>query len=328
VLSLPPPDDLAQWSLHCFCLGAKQTPHATVRKGNHGRVLFETGDWRSLDDLARSDVTVSDETLCELTRFSLLDRRDNMMRRAFPICGPDEILPMRDRMQAFASDLLNAEQPRIAAIADELATKAMHHSLYAVLFGEVMDGLLWTHLRRSIEIPDTTLTPDFPLWKGVFWAVYPPVPNAIGINRITHGTAAISLIWSERTSAMLNALRQEAWPADYLRFLLGEIASPPPEAISAGLLEASGKTAVPVFGHPSFVHLARLAEELAESAALRFAEQVERIPFATPLTAAQRNVILAHEYIWAMQTAFASAERQPEAGRPGMTPPTDARGLS
>ncbi|WP_125795948.1 hypothetical protein [Amycolatopsis sp. WAC 01376] len=34
------PDDLAKWGLHCFCLGARSTPHHIVRMDDNGRLLF------------------------------------------------------------------------------------------------------------------------------------------------------------------------------------------------------------------------------------------------------------------------------------------------
>ena len=33
------PDDLAAWSLHCFCITARRTPHGVVRLDRNGRLL-------------------------------------------------------------------------------------------------------------------------------------------------------------------------------------------------------------------------------------------------------------------------------------------------
>ncbi|WP_109465126.1 hypothetical protein [Albibacillus kandeliae] len=320
------PDDLADWSLHCFCLGARKTPHALVRSGGNGRLLFEAADWCSLADLARVGISVSEDALTDLSAFNVLERRDGKVRSRIPRFGPDTIRPLRDRMNTAAGAFLDDAQDLLAELAQELAAKGLPHAFYAVFFGTVMDGFLWRHLRNRIDLPDTRLTADHPYWRGVFWAVYPPVENAIGTNEITLGAATLTMVWSEKTAAMLNDLRQQDWPAVFLRFLLGESAEPPPQAASAGLVDSDSNPTVPVFGSSGFAELSQLADHLADRAAAHLSDTLGKLSFANDLSGPARNVILAHEYIWAMQTVF-GRESSATIGQIANTrPPVDVRG--
>ncbi len=189
-----------------------------------------------------------------------------------------------------------------------------------------MDGLLWAQLRHLIDIPDTRLTVGFPDWRGVFWAVYPPVEDAIGASEICCGGATLTLVWSENTKDMLNNLRQQHWPRRFLDFLNGDIAEPPQQALNNGLMDNNLNISVPVFGNQAFSGVSHLAEHLAKRAAERFVDLLSGLSFAKDLSPSERNVILAHEYIWAMQTAFRKIN-SPLLGQIAETcPPTDLRG--
>lgn len=309
------PDDLSRWSLHAYCLGARQPPQAMIREGGNGRLLFAAREWCGPGDLAALGVAPSPAEIAGLLDFDLIEQRGEALRSRVPRLGPAEILPIRQALAPRAAAFFQTQAGRIAAIARFLAARGMEASLDAYLFGAVFDGRLWGALKARIEIPETRLTAAHRHWRGVVWAVYPPVPGAIGTNEITLGEAVMTLVWSAATAESQRALRQQDWPRALLRFLEGEAPAPPPEALAEGLIDTAGRVAVPFLGTPDFALLETHGQTLAEAAAADFIAALDQLPTPSGLTAAQRHVIFAHEYLWALQGAYRSAGQQPAAPR-------------
>ncbi len=103
-------DDLANWSLHCFCLGARKTPHALVRSEQNGRLLFKAKEWTSLVSLERAGISISEASLTELVQQNVLERQDDLVRSKVPRFGPAEICPQREQMAMATSDFLSGAQ--------------------------------------------------------------------------------------------------------------------------------------------------------------------------------------------------------------------------
>ena len=82
------PDDLSLWSLHGYCLGARETPHATVRQGDNGRLLFAAEDWCGPEDLARLGLSPRPEQIERLVDFGLIERQGEAQRSLVPRLGP------------------------------------------------------------------------------------------------------------------------------------------------------------------------------------------------------------------------------------------------
>ena len=298
------PDDLSLWSLHGYCLGARETPHATVRQGDNGRLLFAAEDWCGPEDLARLGLSPRPEQIERLVDFGLIERQGEALRSLVPRLGPALALPLRQALAPVAATFFSAQAGRIAAITRLLAARGMEGSLYAYLFGAVLDGTLWNALKARVEIPETRLTPADRWWRGVFWAVYPPVPGAIGTNEITLDETTMTLVWSAATAQSQRALRQQDWPRALLLFLEGEAPAAPAEAVAAGLVDAAGRPAVPLLGSPDFALLETHGNALAQAAADDFVAALDRLPATPAFTAPQRHVILAHEFLWALQGAY------------------------
>lgn len=290
--------------MHCFCLGARSTPHRIVRQASNGRLLHEARDWIALADLRRKGLEVDPGQVSQLLEFNLIERDGDAIRCAFPAIGPEVLLPIRARMQDFAGEMLTGAGREIDDIAAALDAAGLRHSFHAILFGHVMDGLLWTHLRSRIDLPETALNRDFPHWRGVFWVVYPPRPDAIGTNEIVRGAARLTMVWSQRTADMLDTFRNAEWSRDLLAFLAGEAERPPPEAIAAGLASPSGSPGIPVFGSGRLRDLDHAADAAAVKIVRFVLDRRGLFDFLPAMRPADRNVILLHEFIWATQAAL------------------------
>ena len=72
------PDDLADWSLHCFCIAARRTPHAVIRLDSNGRLLLAASRGIALSELRERGLLVADSQLLLLREFGLvaLERED------------------------------------------------------------------------------------------------------------------------------------------------------------------------------------------------------------------------------------------------------------
>lgn len=289
--------------MHCFCLGARSTPHRIVRQASNGRLLHEARDWITLAELRRKGIEADPSQVRELLEFNLIERDGDALRCAFAAIGPETLLPLRARMQDFAGEVLAGAGRRIDDIAAALDAAGLRHSFHAILFGHVMDGRLWTHLRPRIDLPETAPNRDFPHWRGVFWVVYPPRPGAIGTNEIVRGAARLTMVWSQQTTAMLDTFRNAGWSGDLLAFLAGEAERPPPEAVAAGLTSPSGSAGIPVIGSGRLRELEQAAEAAAATIAQLVLDRRGLFDFLPGMPTADSNVILLHEFIWAAQAA-------------------------
>lgn len=304
------PHDLSHWSLHCYCPGARQTPHALVRRGANGRLLFLVADWIGPEDWGGQGLCPSEDQLRDLERFRLIERRADRIRRIFPVLGPDAIGPARARMDAAAQRLLDEIEGHLAAIRQMLHDRAMADAFHAVILGRVFDGLLWPALKGRTNLPDTTPKRMAPDWRGLFWAVWPPRSGAIGTNELARGAARLVMVWSDRTIAVLNQIREKPWGAELLAFVAGDGSAPPPDAVIAGLITVAGQPRFPLFGSDRDRDLTQATDRLAAEIAESVIDQPAILAALPGLTQAQSDVILVHELIWAVQAHLGSPRRE------------------
>jgi hypothetical protein len=201
----PPPQDLRGWGLHCFCLTARHTPQRAATADDNGKLLWLAREGASLRALRQDGLQVTDSQILLLRTYGLLEQDGDRVRTAFPVLGPDIMIPLRARLRKIAGRVARELRPDVRIIAASLEAGGTADRLWTVVFGYALDGLFWDELRRRDALPDTTLDLDHPIWRGAFWAIYPERSGVPGTNEIALADSALVAVWTDRTVDRLNA---------------------------------------------------------------------------------------------------------------------------
>jgi hypothetical protein len=81
------PPDLAQWGLHCFCLGARRTPHRAICSDSSGVILYQARNGVTRAALAAQGIPCSDSQVALLEMLGVLSVSGDELRASMPICG-------------------------------------------------------------------------------------------------------------------------------------------------------------------------------------------------------------------------------------------------
>lgn len=276
-----PPDDLALWELHAWCLGAVQPPGPVVRRGDNGRLLHAARN--GLDQHA-----IDEPRMAELEHMHLLERSGDEFRTTFPIIGPQAAAPLRYHARILAEKLLPSLLDPATRIRDHLAAEGLPGHTFAIVFGHALDGLMWSFLAGHGAIPDTHLTPDRPFWNGTFWAIWPPRENPAGVNEARFPGTTLVMVWTTRTEERLKSFARQPG----LEAAFRSIAAGSAPTFSHGV---DNLPRIPVIrpGDPLDLQSQALARPVADAL------------LSTPLPAIERargphdaRIILGHELIW------------------------------
>ncbi|MEU3766420.1 hypothetical protein AB0E55_15295 [Amycolatopsis keratiniphila] len=295
------PDDLAEWGLHCFCLGARSTPHHVVKMDDNGRLLFRARLGVTRTELRQHGIDPLDSQIALLRAYHLIAVEGERLETTFPVLGSEETAGLRIRMAELAEVVAAEVATDVTALADVLTDQGLTRSVYAVLFGYVIDGLIWDRLRSDGLLPSGELSVERPYWNGAFWAVYPPREGAMGTNEIEEAGVRLTMVWTDETVRALNRLAE----APALRSALRAVSrgSLPREALVADggevwtLFDDERRPTIPV--------IRRRDSDPVHKIGLRIAEKivsalVRELPQASV-------VVAAHELIWSVVDALEMA---------------------
>ena len=309
------PDNVALWGLHCFCIEAVATPHRIVRMDDNGLILGAARNGVTIQQLRTNRIRFTESQLTLLQVFGLLSRQGNVIRTAIPLLGADTTAAIRSRAADIAAALMPALRPPIRTIHGELSRNGLQSSGYAVVFGYALDTLLWQILTTRAALPATTLTLQQPFWRGAFWAIYPERPDAAGTNELAHGTAHLTMVWTDPVALRLNQLASAPTTLAMLASIERSPASTGVETIRLrcavpGCVAADQVMRVPSIderaGNP--LHDASAAIAGAVSRALLSSGNGHRLIALVPnATREQALVIVAHELIWEVADALVKA---------------------
>ena len=200
------PPDLARWSLHCYCLGARSTPQRVARLDNNGKLLHSAVGGTTIDSLGEHGLDVIESQLWLLSTYGLIEREDNHIATTFPVLGPRAVATVRSAAEGAASAVLDEAGTKASEIDSTLAGLDLEGHGFAVVFGHALDGVVWDLLRKRGGIPDVALDLLNPLWRGVFWALYPGRTGSAGTNELTGDGAALVMVWDDDSADRLRSL--------------------------------------------------------------------------------------------------------------------------
>jgi hypothetical protein len=82
--------------------------------------------------------------------------------------------------------------------------------LFTIFFSFVADGLVWIPLRTQGVVSEFKLTPEKPLYDGVFWGYYPKRAFRCGTNIALGNDLYVLLTWSDGPRGKIQAIFN--WP--------------------------------------------------------------------------------------------------------------------
>jgi len=291
-LGEPVPRDLSEWSLHCYCLGARTNPKSVVALDNNGVILHQAVEGVTLEALGERGVSVTESQLQLLERFRLLERDDRSIRTRFPVLFPDAIGELRDRVGKTVAPVIDGMSTRAKSIESLLGEQGLSASLGAVVFGHALDGELWDVLRDKGGVPETSPTVEEPNWRGSFWAAYPGRALSAGTNERRQGPATLVMVWDERTVEHLRQFEDDPTIGSALAAIESEETS----------LPVTGQRAIPVIRRSVSDPVHRSCRKLAEVVATAIPsrgdcrQMLSAVGVAASMSDA--TVIIAHEVIW------------------------------
>jgi hypothetical protein len=300
------PPDLAEWSLHCFCLGARSTPHSIVRTDGNGRLLLAATEPVTLEQLRAEGLAPTESQLRLLEVYDLIERTDRTVQTTFPVLGPASILGLRGELEAVAAGNRTALAAAAGDVLAGLRTEGLAGSAFALVFGHALDGQFWDSLRRRGMLPSTTLSIEYPFWRGSFWASYPLRSFAAGTNEFRVEGATLTMVWTDATSEALAALARSEATRGWLEGIAGTAAQAPSHVRRPG-----GRSPIPLLRAGERTRLSQACEALAMTAAdlVPDGSSCRQLLLASGVNADERTaaVIIAHELIWAIAEEMMSA---------------------
>ena len=303
------PPDLARWSLHCFCIGARSTPHRVVGLDNNGEVLWAAFGGTTTDALAKGGLVVAESQLWLLHAYGLIDREGDYLETTFPVLGPDAVSVVRNAAEASALEALAGATDKSARIEDELQRHGLQSHGFSVVFGHALDGVFWRLLSARGGIPDVTLDILSPLWKGAFWALYPGRPGSAGTNELVGEGATLVMVWDDDSSDALRALATPETRDDLVtvanktpQHVIGDV-GPVPVVKEGDVLDSLSR---------------ELAGHVVEAVPTPGACQALLTSAGVHSTVEEATVVLAHEVIWALADLLADSGVVPIPKGPGV----------
>lgn len=276
---------------------------------HNGTLLGAAADWITIESLGEIGVDTSPMQLRLLEDYDLIERRDNRIRRTFPALDTHSLQPLRRQLSDHAVETLVSSRSSIDSLAECLDDTGHRPFLWSIVFGYVLDGLVWDHLRGLDVLPPVDLSIEHPYWRGALWMLETSYPGSAGTNFVAADGAILVLCWTDAVSARIHELMDKpGLPA--LVSALPDTQDRPTEAGAApdGLLDRHGRPAFPVVqpGDELDTIGRRLAEHTALDILAHALPRTERCyPDIDPPT---RVVIAAHEYMWALTDALTGAD--------------------
>ena len=304
------PPDLARWSLHCFCIGARSTPHRVVRLDNNGEVLWAAVGGTTIDALSKGGLVVAQSQLWLLDAYGLIDRDGEHLETTFPVLGPDAVSVVRNAAEAAALEALAEATDKSVRIEDELQGHGLQNHGFSVVFGHALDGVIWSLLSSRGGIPDVTLDIASPLWKGAFWALYPGRPGSAGTNELVGEGATLVMVWDDASSDALRVLSIHPETREGLvtvanetpRHVIGDV-GPVPVVKEGDVLDGLSR---------------ELAVHVVEAVPTPDACQALLGSAGVHSTVEEATVVVAHEVIWALADLLADSGVMPIPKGPGV----------
>jgi hypothetical protein len=282
---------------------------AVVRADNNWSILLACLGGKTREELRAMglDVTESQLMLLSAMRFVEVKKETGPEKivTTLPILGVKKKQALIQRVRAVAREVEAALREDLSALVKTLKDAGYEDRAFSILFSAVVDGLVWFPLRDQGFVTEFALTPQRPLFDGIFWAYSPKRDFRCGTNIALGQDVYVVLNWSDGPREKI----QQAFNWTNLHLLHDDLVQHgrvvhevlKRELAPYGIFDETGRLTIPVIkmkaDDPLFPKCQSLAGKIVTSIGQKLNPDIlkEEFGFADK---EQAFVVAYHEWMW------------------------------
>lgn len=282
---------------------------AVVRADNNWSILLACLGGKTREELRAMgvDFTESQVMLLSAMRFVEVKKETGPEKivTTLPILGVNEKQALIQRVRAAAREVEPIIREDLSALVKTLKEAGFEDRAFSILFSAVVDGLVWFPLRAQGFVTEFALTPQRPLYDGVFWAYSPKRDFRCGTNIAMGQDVFVVLNWSDGPQEKI----QQAFNWPNLRLLHDDLVQHSlvvqeglkRELAPYGIFDENGRLTVPVIEMKADAPLFQLCQSIAVKIVMSIGQKLnpealkEEFGFSDK---EQAFVVAYHEWMW------------------------------
>lgn len=162
------------------------SPKAVVKAENNWEILLACLRGKTREELKEMGVTFTESQLMLLYAMKFIDYiKDSNTEKVIttlPILGFKEKRSLIKRVRKLAYEIEPELSKDIYALKEVLKKIGCEERTFSILFSAVIDGIVWFPFIAQGFVTEFELTPQKPLYDGVYWAYYPKRDFRCGTN--------------------------------------------------------------------------------------------------------------------------------------------------
>jgi len=231
---------------------------------------------KTREELKEMEVTFTKSQLMLLYAMRFIDYiKDSNTEKiitTMPILGSKEKRSLIKKVRKSTYEIEPELEEDIYALKKTLKKIGHEDHTFSILFSAVIDGIVWLPFRAQGFVTEFALTPQKPLYDGVYWAYYPKRDFRCGTNIALGDDVYVLLNWSdgpmEKIQKVFNWKNLRLIHDDYLKY--GKIVN---EELRHKLklykvIDAAGNLTVPIIemksNDPIFLTLQSMASKIVK----------------------------------------------------------------
>lgn len=191
------PASIRKYSLTYYGGGPRiLSPWTVAFADNNWEILLACLEGTTKKELKEKGVAFSDSQLMLLEVMRFLEIQENNLKTIFPILGSKKTIELRKEMRDLAVRMDKELRPEVEALANELKKIGRESSMFTILFSYALDDLPWDTFEEAGLVQDMhEISPQKPLWPGVYYACYPRRATRCGTNSESDHGVSFKLNW-------------------------------------------------------------------------------------------------------------------------------------
>lgn len=283
------------------------SPRDAISADNNWEILLACLEAKTVTELEEMgvDLTRSQLLLLRAMRFIDYDMKTRKFKTSLPILGSEKKRLLIKRMRSLAVKLEPLLRTDVNSLLGELKKNGRKENAFTILFSYALDAVPWKLFQSKGVIGNIGLSPERPLYDGVYWAYYPPRGFRCGTNFFRGEGFYIALNWGEparkKIFSVFHNTNMRQMRDDFQAN--GKIVSPGliQELITYGLFDSEGNLTIPVIEEGGDGGLFEVCHRLGEKAASLFIEEqdLEALKNDFGFYNLEYTVIVCyHEWMW------------------------------
>jgi len=177
------------------------SPDKAVNADNNWKVLLACMEGKTRDELVKTGIKVTESQLLLLKAMRFIHYKKNgendTLFTVLPVLGREQKQSLIQEVREFAEKIEPELEKGISNLKEVLMRKGYEEYLFSILFSFIVDGIVWFSFRDMGFVSEFTLSPERPLFDGVYWAYCPKREFRCGTNIAMGDDLFLILNWSD-----------------------------------------------------------------------------------------------------------------------------------